>query len=285
MNRHNPARLPVSRKLGYGIGCIAYSLPYQITASALLFYMTAVLDIPVLWAGAIVAASALWDAMIDPLFGYLSDNTESRRFGRRHQYLLAGGVLICLFSYYLWSIDPNASSVFKIVLLCVLVFALKTALTIFVIPYNALGGELSTDYDERSSIQSYRALFYIIGMIVALVGSNVVFFRSTPTYPKGQLNPAAYPAMGLTFGIIALIIAVLCYFATRRYIPVLPQRSDAMKRKGLSWRHAYEDLRGALTNKDFRALTLMIFILEAGFQLGIVIGYHVNTYTYNLTAR
>ena len=185
------------RKLGYGVGCVGYSLPYQIVASAFLLYATAVLKIPALWAGAIIAVSAVWDAVSDPLMGLISDRTTSRRFGRRHQYILIGGLLVAALTYLFWSIDPAGSDSTKLIMLFSLVILIKTALTVFVAPYNALGAELSTDYDERSSIQGYRAMFYLSGMIIALVGSNVIFFRSTPEYERGQLNPEAYPPMGM----------------------------------------------------------------------------------------
>ena len=80
--------------------------------------------------------------------------------------------MVAVLTWGMWSIDAGASATVKTLLLFGCVLLLKTALTVYVAPYNALGGELSTDYDERSSIQSYRALFYLTGMILALVGSR-----------------------------------------------------------------------------------------------------------------
>ncbi|RMD92540.1 MAG: MFS transporter [Calditrichaeota bacterium] len=276
-------RLPAWSKIGYGIGNVAYSLPYQTVATFLVFYATAILKIPASLSGVVVAISAVWDALTDPVMGYLSDNTESNRLGRRHPYLLFGALAIALLSYLLWSIDPQADLLAKFAFLLILVLAVKTALTVYVAPYNALGGELSTDYDERSSIQGYRAFFYISGMIIAIAGSTMIFFRSTPEFDRGQLNPAAYPKMALTFSLIALGTGLLSFFATRRYIPALPQRSSAMRQHGMSPGSLYRDLLGALKNHDFLMIALMIFVIEVGFQLGIAIGIHVNTYTYHLS--
>jgi GPH family glycoside/pentoside/hexuronide:cation symporter len=274
-------RVGVATKLGYGIGCIAYSLPYQILASVFLLFATAILRVPALWAGAIIAVTAVWDAISDPLMGAISDNTVSR-LGRRHPYIIAGGILVALLTWGLWSIDPAASQTVKILILLFLVLALKTALTIFVAPYNALGGELSTDYDERSSVQSYRALFYLVGMILALVGSNMYFFRSTPDYPRGQLNPAAYPALGATFAVVALVATAVTVVATRRFIPLLPGKSDVRGSRMAGLGSLRKNLRSALANRDFVALATTIFVIEVGFQIGIAIGFHVNTYTYRL---
>jgi Na+/melibiose symporter-like transporter len=281
MTRRSATGISSLGKLGYGVGCIGYSLPHQIIAASFLLYATAILKLPALWAGVIIAVSAVWDAVSDPLMGFLSDNTSNRRFGRRHLYLLIGGISVSLLTWVFWSVDVDLSLTVKLILLFVLVLLVKTALTVYVVPFNALGGELSTDYDERSSIQSYRGIFYLLGMIIALAGSNIFFFRSTAEYPKGQLNPAAYPTMGLCFCVIGLTAVLMTFFATLRYVPDLPQPRPSDGR-GSPIRSLLPDLGSAFANRDFRALALMIFIVEVGFQITIAIGYHVNTYTYKL---
>ncbi len=270
-------RLPVSQKLGYGLGAIAYSVPNQIMASFFLFYVTVVLHISPMVAGVIVAISVIWDAITDPWVGHISDRTQSTRFGRRHLYLMIGGLGTALGTAFLWSISPEASEAYKITMLLILVLFTKTMLTFYGAPYFAIGGTISNNYDERSSIQSYRATFHIIGMIIAVAGMTIIFFRSTAEYPKGQLNPQAYPAMGYTIAIITLVIAFIA-------VAIIPkdrkQRSQQeLQQKTKVWRLAYDSLK----NSNFRAIILMIFLLEIAFQVSISIGFHVSTYTYNLT--
>jgi Na+/melibiose symporter-like transporter len=269
--------LPVSRKLGYGLGAIAYSVPNQIMASFFLFYVTVVLHISPMVAGVIVAISVIWDAITDPWVGHISDRTQSARFGRRHLYLMIGGLGTALGTAFLWSISPEASEVYKIIMLLVLVLFTKTMLTFYGAPYFAIGGTLSNNYDERSSIQSYRATFHIIGMIIAVAGMTVIFFRTTAEYPKGQLNPEAYPAMGYTIAIITLVIAFIS-------VVIIPKdrkqpSKQELEQKTKVWSLAYNSLK----NSNFRAIILMIFLLEIAFQVSISIGFHVSTYTYNLT--
>jgi glycoside/pentoside/hexuronide:cation symporter, GPH family len=277
-----PARIPALRKVGYGVGNVAYSLPYQASASFFLYFATEILKIPPALAGGAGLLSAVWDAITDPLVGYLSDNTEGR-LGRRHPYLLGGGLSIAVLTFFFWTIPPGASLVVRIALLFGLLLLLKTALAAYYIPYLALGGELSRDYDQRSSIQGVRAVFYLAGMITALVGGPVIFFRSTPSYPKGQLNPAAYPRMAAAFAVLAAATALISFFATRRYIAILPQRTAEMRARKASAAHVMRDFFEALKNRELLMLVLMIFVLEAGFQFGINIGFHVNTYTYGLS--
>ncbi len=268
-------------KINFGIGSIAYSLPYTILGGVFLLYATVILKIPPLYASIIVAISALWDGVSDPLMGYISDVTRSITFGRRHLYILLGTSLTALFTWLFWSIDPAMPLMPKIGLLTIYILALKTAMTIFVIPYNALGGELSTDYDERSSVQSWRAGFYIFGMLLALMISNIVFFRPTKEYARGQLNPLAYPEMGVTFGIIILVAGLFSYYSTRHHIPHLPKPPKVRQ----SLKGFYDNFVICLKNSNLRNLALMIFTIEVGFQITIANGFLINTFAYNLGGK
>ncbi len=269
-------RLPVSRKLGYGLGAIAYSVPNQVMASFFLFYVTVILHVSPMIAGIIIAISVIWDAVTDPWLGHISDRTQSARFGRRHLYLIIGGLGTALGMAFLWSISPAASEAYKITMLLVLVLFTKTMLTFYGAPYFAIGGTISNNYDERSSIQSYRATFHIIGIIIAVAGMTVIFFRSTPDFPKGQLNPEAYPAMGLTIAAITLVVALISVFILPKDRQQVTKEEKSQKIK--VWRLAFNSLK----NTNFRAIILMIFLLEIAFQVSISIGFHVSTYTYNL---
>ena len=269
-------RQPVrfTQKFGYGIGAIAYALPYQIMASFFLFFVTSILHVPPAIAGTIVAVSVFWDAITDPWIGALSDRTRSSRFGRRHQYLLLGGIGTAIGSWFLWSISPETGMTLKIVLLLGAVLFTKTMNTFYGAPYYALGGSISRDYDVRSSLQGWRAAFHVIGMILALVGTQILFFRSTPEFPRGQLNPAAYPKIGLAVAIITVLIAVIAYLMIPK-----DHGNGAPKQTTNAW----VMVKTALKNKSFRAILLVIFVIEVSFQIMVSLGTHVNTFTYHLT--
>ncbi|NOQ76308.1 MAG: MFS transporter [Methylococcaceae bacterium] len=275
MTSHSP--LPLKNKLAYGFGALAYSVPNQIMASFFLFYVTVILHVSPMNAGVIIAISVLWDAVTDPWLGHVSDRTQSDRFGRRHLYLIIGGVGTAIGTVFLWSISPDSSAIYKITMLLFLVLLTKTMLTFYGAPYFAIGGSISNNYDERSSIQSYRAVFHIIGVIIAIAGMTVIFFKTTATYPKGQLNPEAYPAMGYTIALITLIVSLIAVVI----IPkdrIQPSRNK-VEHKTKVWQLAVNSLK----NANFRAIIVMIFLLEIAFQVSISINFHVSTYTYNLT--
>lgn len=145
--------------------------------------------------------------------------------------------------------------------------------TFYGAPYYALGGSMSSDYDVRSSLQGYRAAFHVVGMILAIVGIQILLFPSTAEFPRGQLNPAAYPKIGIAVAVITLVIAIIAYF-------MIPKDyGDSTEGKAP---RLWTQIKGALKNKSFRAILIVIFLIETTFQITIAIGTHVNTFTYHL---
>ena len=280
-----PRELTRGQRLGYGLGSVAYSLPYQAAASLTIFYATEILGIPPAVAGLAGMLAAITDAAADPVVGILSDRSSGGpgRLGRRHGYLLAGGLGAALFSALLWAIPPGMPLPLRVPLFFLLLVLLKSALAVFYVPYLALGAELSDDYDQRSLLQAIRSAFYVVGMLVALVAAPILFFRQAPGFPKGQMNPAAYPAMGLVFALLTGGCALASVGATRSRIPFLGGRAGGPGSPKLSPASFVHSVRNALANRHLALLAAMILVVEAGVQVGINVGYHVNTYTYGLT--
>lgn len=121
-------------------------------------------------------------------------------------------------SLWLWSISPETGTMMKIILLLGAVLFTKTMNTFYGAPYYALGGAISRDYNTRAALQGWRAAFHVIGMILALVGTQILIFRSTPEFARGQLNPAAYPKIGIAVAVVTPVIlwAVSRYRITRK---------------------------------------------------------------------
>lgn len=248
---------------------------YFLVTGSFLFFATAILGLPADLAGLIMALSTFWDAVTDLPMGWISDHTHSQRYGRRHAYLILGGIGVALCSVFLWSAPRGMSTLATTLWLGAGIFALKTTLTVFVIPHTALGGELTDDYDTRTAVQGYRAVFQILGMLLALVGSNLVFFRSTPAYAQGQLNPHAYAPMGWACAVLVLLATMWTVAGTWRYIPRLRAPRHTARPH---WREFLPLLR----DRNLRALLLMILAVEIGLQIGIALGVYTYTYTYGL---
>ena len=136
----------------------------QVVGTYLVFFATVILGIPGYLVGLAVGVSVFWDAITDPLMGYASDITKSKRFGRRHLYLLIGSLGIALTIIMIWFIPTSLSMHVKFALLFMGIILFKSFITVYVTPYTALGAELSSDYHERTTIQSIKTIFFLFGL-------------------------------------------------------------------------------------------------------------------------
>lgn len=277
---NKPGKIPLFDKIGYGTGNFGFGIVFQIIATYFVFYSTAILKIPGTIIGTAVSLSVIWDAVTDPMMGYISDRTGFRHFGRRHFYILFGTVALSLTNFFLWDLDPGFSLPVKTALVLILLLLIKTFMTIYTVPYTALGAELTSDYDERSSIQGIRTIFFLLGLSIATVMGMYLFFGPTPEYPQGQLNPAAYRNLGLTSSLMALAFGLYCYFTTKKYIPYLPGIDSDGARPDFRIARLVEDILEAMKNRDYKYVVLGYMFTNTATALIGSVGLHVFTYTF-----
>jgi Na+/melibiose symporter-like transporter len=278
---HKSNKISISDKIFYGIGNFSAGVAIQVIGTFLMFYCTAILNIPGSLVGAAISISIAWDAITDPLMGYISDNTKSNVFGRRHLYLIIGGIGIGIFNLFLWNIPNYFSVAIKFSIILVIIIAIKTFMTVFITPYTALGAELSNDYNERTSIQGIKTIFFLLGLIFVSVFLLYIFFQPSVEFPIGQLNPKAYSYMGLCSSIIIVIFSMVCFFFTKKYIPILrltenhPIEKFSIRNSLVSFKHIIGDV-------IFRSVALTYMFNNIASAIFSNIGLHVFTYTFFL---
>ncbi len=276
------SKLPMIDKISYGAGEFGCGIVFQAVASYLVFYTTSVLQIPGSLVGLAVGISVVWDGITDPIMGYISDRTRLRRLGRRHIYFLVGTISIALTNYLLWIANPDWPTMAKFFWIFVIVVLVKTSLTTFLTPHVALGAELTADYNERTSIHGIRVIFFLGGILFASVVGLAVFFRSTPEYPLGQLNPDAYKYFGMTSSILVLIFGLATFFLTIKYVPHLPRAEARDKDKVSLMNLLFARFKSALSNKLFKYIVYGYLFTNIASALAGTLGLHVFTYTFYL---
>ena len=148
-----------------GLGCM-----FLLSAIYLLKYATDVLGMPAAAMGTILFfGRALWDAIADPIAGYLSDRT-STRFGRRRPWLFLSVFPLSLGFVLLWSPPRDASPGFLIAWMAAMVVLFYTSSTAYVIPHTALGAELTDSYHDRTRIFGGRHVLWTLGSFLAVAG-------------------------------------------------------------------------------------------------------------------
>lgn len=187
-------RLSFATKFFYGAGDIFGGGALMLIGFFYLFFMTEVAGLKPGLAGLVLLIGKAWDAISDPLMGWISDRTRSR-FGRRRVYFLAGIVPILVSFALLWLVPPFSSQagIFLFFLCANILF--NSVITMVMIPYNALIPELTGDYKERGSLTGFRMVFSnIASLAAAALPMLIVDVYADPT--------TGYLAMGLTFGAI-----------------------------------------------------------------------------------
>ena len=145
-------KIPMSQKIAFGVGMLANQM---FPAALGVFIIVLVQDLgfaAFLW-GIIQFAPRIFDAITDPIMGFISDNTKSK-WGRRRQYVFIGGILMGIAYVAMWQIHSDNGVLFNFIYFFLWSLVFYLGLTIFSVPYVAMGYEISEDFHERTQIMA-----------------------------------------------------------------------------------------------------------------------------------
>jgi Na+/melibiose symporter-like transporter len=279
-------KIPLGVKLGYGIGTLSSAVPLQMVSSFFLFYCTIVLGISGTLTGLIISLSTVWDALTDPPMGYISDHTSRKIFfGRRLFYVFIGAIGIALANYLLWHVDPQLrggdEGTVKVIWVAALLILLKTFSTVYATPYLAFGAELSSDYNERNAVQSFRTAFLFIGLLFPSVLGMTFFFQPTAAYPDGKMNPEGYATLGLIASVLTLACAAVCLLLTYKHR--VTQTIPKVRRNPVIG--IVKEFLETLKVSDFRNVGLALLFINTAMGFLSAVGMHLFTYTFGFGSR
>lgn len=242
-----PLSLPPVRRLGrptmlaYGFGAVAYGVKDFGFSTFLLFFFNQVMGLPSFEVSLAIMCALLVDAFIDPAIGFLSDRTRSR-WGRRHPWMYASALPIAAAWLLLWN-PPAMSQGELLVWVFVCAVLLRTAVSAYEVPSQALSPELSADYDERTRIMAYRYLFGWAGGLGMLIASYSWLLAAAPGQSDGLLIRNNYVGFSIA-GAVAMLIAILVSATgTHHEIARLPRVEIERKPLGESFRELGETIR------------------------------------------
>lgn len=201
-----PGRLSLTTRLAFGAGDFSPGTATLIISFFQLFFLTTVAGLDAGAAGAILFVARIWDAFTDPVMGWLTDRTRSP-YGRRRPWLLFGAVPFGLVFFLQWVIPPGGDAVL-IAYYTVAVILMSTAFTVVGVPYTALTPELSDDYNERTTLNSFRFAFSIGGSLLGLTLHQTIvgLFPDVAT---------GYLVAGMVLGLLMVMPFLWCFFGVR----------------------------------------------------------------------
>jgi GPH family glycoside/pentoside/hexuronide:cation symporter len=168
--RAAPAPLSLQAIFDYVAPTFGLGFMFLMIAIYLMKFATDVLGMSAATMGTILfLGRGLWDAVADPIAGYLSDRTHTR-LGRRRPWLLASVIPISLTFVLLWAPPRDASPGFLVAWMTAMVVLFYTASTVILIPHTALGAELTDSYHDRTRIFGGRHAVWTLGSFLAIAG-------------------------------------------------------------------------------------------------------------------
>ncbi|MBN2677627.1 MAG: MFS transporter [Anaerolineaceae bacterium] len=205
-------KLTIGDKVRYGLADLGFSLITSAMQFFLLFYYTDVALIDPGTAGlALMTGKLTWDAINDPLFGYLSDRTRSR-FGRRRIWMFIGAIPLGIAAWIMFSLPKGLTGVAAFFGVLISFWLIDSFHTMTTTPYYALTPELTRDYNERASLTSIRMVFSVFGYILGAAITTML----AGIFQGGGLNlQQAWSATGAVFGVIAIITTLVTAFSIR----------------------------------------------------------------------
>lgn len=235
-------RLPIKQKVMYGAGDLTNALILTIIHVYFLKFLIDVVQLDAGLAGVALFVGRSADWINDPIVGYISDRVRTR-WGRRRPFLLFGmAPLAIAFMFFFW-IPPWDNQMALVAYYAGMYMVLDTAATIVYMPYYALTPEMTLDYDERTSLSTFRMMFNLIGSIIAWT-TPLIIVRSFPDPRTG------YFMMAVLFGTISVLPLLLVFFGTK-------EREAFQRQEQPTFKESLQAVRG---NKPF-LYGLGIFLL------------------------
>jgi GPH family glycoside/pentoside/hexuronide:cation symporter len=261
-------RLGWPTKALYGLSALGTATRASLLGAVLFFY-NRVLELDAKMVSLAIFIALLIDAFWDPLVGQLSDRTQTR-LGRRHPYIYAAALpaSVCFALIFMPPLAWTGERLF-LYLLATLVGA-RLLESLIEIPSAALLPELSRDYDERTTLGSWRFVFLVVfGRALATVLAYGIFLKGTRAQPFGQMNLAGYAPYAITVAVISLAVTLISALATQRFVPYMHRP----ERRQPSFGDMAREFAAAAGNRNFLALALssLIFGIAVGITGGLLL--------------
>ncbi|MEQ9591517.1 MAG: MFS transporter [Cyclobacteriaceae bacterium] len=269
--------VPVGQKMAFGAGHLVLNLLPGALGFFMFFLLTAFGMDPFL-AGLLGGLPRIFDALTDPIMGFISDNTKSR-FGRRRPYIFIGAILSGILFAVLWQLNPDNSQMYNFWYFLIFSMIFLIGNTMYATPLVGLGYEMTSDYNERTRLMAFsNTMGQIAWMIV-------------PWFWVIIADPNIFATQAIGVRQLSVIVGAICMV-----LGILPaifcKGIDAARmenRKEISFKTMLSNLKDLFAgivqvskNKPFMRLCGATFLVFNGFQMVAAFSvYIIVFYMYN----
>jgi GPH family glycoside/pentoside/hexuronide:cation symporter len=263
-------RVPLGQKAAYGTGTLVLNLlPAALGIFA--FFLITAFGVDPLLAGLLAGLPRLFDAITDPIMGFITDNTKSR-WGRRRPYIVVGAILSGVCFALLWQLNPEASQDYTFWYFLIFSMAFTIGNTMYATPFVGLGYEITSDYNERTRLMAFSQ---VMGQIAWMI---------VPWFWVLIADPDLFENQAEGVRTLALYVAGACIV-----LGIMPglfckgiDSTHMENRAEISFRTMFSNLKGVLSgigqafkNAAFVKLCGATFLVFNGFQLVASFSYFI----------
>jgi GPH family glycoside/pentoside/hexuronide:cation symporter len=275
------AEIPLRSKVAYSVGHVANAIKAILFGIFSLYFYTTVMGLPGRLVGMAMAIGLLWDALIDPVIGMVSDRLRGR-LGKRHALMLLGSLGMGISFWAFFSPPRGLATPELFGWLLGTSLLVRTMASLYAIPYYALGAELSDDYHERTAITGLRGACALAGAMGTAVLSFVLFFPATTQGGDPKLNVLGYHDMGLFAGLVMTLAGLTSTVFTLSYRQYAKEETTPSLEKPA--RGFVSGSIRALSNPSFRVIFLSYSLFFLGTVINATLATHFLTYYVGIVA-
>lgn len=266
-------KVPFRHKVAFGLGMLAN----QMFPAALGIFMVVLvqdLGFPGWMWGILFFLPRVFDSVTDPIMGFISDNTRSR-WGRRHHYVFLGAIVMGISFIAMWQLQREDGITYNFIYFLCWSFVFYTGLTLFSIPYVAMGYEMSDDFHERTSIMAVAQWIGQWAWVIA------------PWFWVVMYDPAWFPNADTATRTLAVWVGVVCMGLAMVPALFLPIRStkDDTSLVPLTWanfgggmREILNGFKEAFGSAPFRKLCFATFLIFNAFNTVAAFSFFIVVY-------
>jgi len=263
-------KVPLGQKASFGAGHLVLNLLPGALGVFMFFLLTAFGMSPFL-AGLLGGLPRIFDALTDPIMGFITDNTKSR-WGRRRPYIFVGAILSGLFFILLWQMDENNSQTYNFWYFLIMSMVFLVGNTMFATPLIGLGYEMTTDYNERTRLMAFSQT---VGQVAWMI---------VPWFWVLIANPDLFADQATGVRQLSVVVGGIC-IALGLLPAIFCEGLDDSKmenRKEITFKTALSNLKELFhsiilvsKNKPFMKLCAATFLVFNGFQLVASFSYFI----------
>lgn len=255
-------RVPIGQKAAFGAGHLVLNL-YPGALGFFMFFLLTAFGMDPFLAGLLGGLPRIFDAITDPIMGFISDNTSSK-WGRRRPYIFVGGIISAITFVLLWQLDENNSSTYNFWYFLIMSMVFLIGNTMFATPLVGLGYEMTTDYNERTRLMAFSQTVGLIAWVI------VPWFWVIIADPDIFSNQAqGVRDMSIFVGAICLVLgllpAIFCRGIDSSHMK--NRRKLSLKTIFSNFKELFTSIGHAVKNKPFMKLCGATFLVFNGFQI------------------